>query len=256
MHRSKLKMFGKLYMKDLHEVTAEILVVIIGIVLVTTGFMLKSDVPAPVFIFPLLLLLGLAGFLPLIASFKLLSREWSQNTVYLIMSLPVSGVMILGAKMMVLLTQYIIGTGLIALSGYLLYTTNLYQYITPNQPGLSILFNNPELVRNLLAFYLCGLIFLMFLCSTSFFSQVTGKLSSRFSGLITAITFIITLVLSGKILTAFKISSITDNSRAMQMMGSADNFVNSLNFSSLSYLLLAIVIFILAVMIYDRKLEL
>ena len=256
MSNSKLKMFTKLYLKDLHEVTAEILIVVIGVALVTAGFLLGSEQNAPLMILPLVLLLGLAGLLPLISSFKLLSREWSQNTVYLVMSLPVSGAMILGAKMAVLLTQYIGGTLLITLSSYLLYVTKLSQYLTPQQPGLMMLYNNPQLLQSLLAFYLSGLVFLAFLCCTSFFSQIAGKLSARFSGLVTAATFVITLILSGKILDALGTGSNELYHMMIQISGDAANYISNMNLSSLSYFVLAVILFILAAVIYDRKLEL
>lgn len=254
MLSNRLKMFGKLYTKDLHEVTMEILIVVIGVVLVTAGFLLNSDTPSPVYIFPLLLLLGLAGFLPLLSSFKLLYREWSQNTVYLIMSLPVSGAMMLGAKLAVLMTQYIIGTAMITLSAYLLYTTNLYQYFNAFLPQLG----NYDLVHNLLNVYVAGLVFLLFLCCNSFFSQVTGRLSRRFSGLITAATFIVTLIVSDGILDMIKNSNLTGDIKTAQIFGAAASFsANSvMSSSSLGYLLLAVVLFVLAAVIYDRKLEL
>ena len=256
MSSSKLKMFGQLYLKDLHEVIPEILIVVIGVVLVTAGFFLRSSEPSPIIIVPLVLLLGLAGLLPLVASFKLLSREWSNNTVYLIMSLPVSGAMVMGAKMLVLISQYVIGTLLIAISSYLLYANGLYQYFTPNQSGHMILQSNPELITHLLAFYLSGLVLLIFLCSTSFLSQVVGKLSSRFSGLLTAAAFIATLVLSGKIMDVLGTGNNAANLMFIRMTANAGNFASELNLSSLSYLLMAAVIFILAAIIYDRKLEL
>jgi len=256
MHSSKLKMFGQLYLKDLHEIIPEILVVVIGVVLVTASFFLRSSQPSPVVIVPLILLMGLAGLMPLVASFKLLSREWGNNTVYLIMSLPVSGAMVMGAKMLVLISQYITGTLLIAISGYLLYINGLYQYFTPQQPGYLLLQNNPELMQYLLAFYLSGLVLLIFLCCTSFLSQIVGKLSRKFSGLITAGAFITILMLAGKILDALGIGNTAANPVAIRMMGDTGSFIYHLNLSSLSYLLLAIVIFILAAIIYDRKLEL
>lgn len=255
MHSNKLKMLGQLYKKDLHEIVPEILIVLIGVVLVTASFFLRSSEPSPVMIVPLLLLFGLAGLLPLVASFKLLSREWTNNTVYLIMSLPVSGAIVLGAKMLVLISQYIVGTVLIAISGYLLYTNGLYQYFTPQQPG-HMLLNNPELVQYLLAFYISGLVFLIFLCCTSFLSQVVGKLSRKFSGLISTGAFIAILVLSGKILNGLGMENMSANPMAMRMMGDASGFIYDLNIASLSHLLLAIIIFILAAIIYDRKLEL
>lgn len=256
MHSSKLKMFGQLYLKDLHEVMPEILIVVIGVVLITASFFLRSSEPSPVVIVPLILLFGLAGLLPLVASFKLLSREWSNNTVYLIMSLPVSGAMVMGAKMLVLISQFIVGTLLIAISGYVLYANGLYQYFTPQQPGYMLLQNNPELVKYLLAFYLSGLVLLNFLCCISFLSQVVGKLNRKFSGLITAGAFIAILMISGKILNAVGMGNTAANPIAIRMMGDTGSFIYNLNLSSLSYLLLAFIIFILASLIYDRKLEL
>jgi hypothetical protein len=256
MHSNKLKMFGQLYRKDLHEIIPEILIVVIGVVLITASFFLRSSEPSPVVIVPLILLFGLAGLLPLVASFKLLSREWSNNTVYLIMSLPVSGAMVMGAKMLVLISQFIVGTLLIAISGYVLYANGLYQYFTPQQPGYMLLQNNPELVKYLLAFYLSGLVLLIFLCCISFLSQVVGKLSRKFSGLITAGAFIAILMISGKILNAVGMGNTAANPIAIRMMGDTGSFIYNLNLSSLSYLLLAFIIFILASLIYDRKLEL
>jgi len=255
MHSNKLKMFGQLYRKDLHEIIPEIMIVVIGVVLVTASYFLRSSEPSPVIIVPLILLFGLAGLLPLVASFKLLSREWSNNTVYLIMSLPVSGAMVMGAKMLVLVSQYVAGTLLIAISGYLLYMNGLYQYFSPQQPGYMLL-QNPELVQHLLAFYFSGLVFLIFLCCTSFLSQVVGKLSRKFSGVITAGAFIMTLIISGKITNALGMENISANPAALRMIGDASSFIYDLNISSLSHLLLAIIIFILAAIIYDRKLEL
>ncbi len=255
MHSNKFKMLGQLYKKDLHEIVPEIMIVLIGVVLVTASFFLRSSEPSPVIILPLILLFGLAGLLPLVASFKLLSREWSNNTVYLIMSLPVSGAMVLGAKMLVLISQYIVGTLLIGISGYLLYINGLYQFFSPQQPGYSLL-QNPELLQYLLAFYLSGLVFLIFLCCISFLSQVVGKLSRKLSGLITAGAFITILIISGKILDLLEIGNTIANPMAMRMAGDAGSFIYALNIASLSHLLLAILIFMLAVFIYDKKLEL
>lgn len=255
MHSNKLKMLGQLYKKDLHEIIPDILIVVAGTVLITAGYLLRSSEPNPAILFPLILLLGLAGLLPLVASFKLLSREWTNNTVYMIMSLPVSGGMVLGAKMLVLLSQYIAGTLLVGISGYLLFINGLYQFFSPQQPG-HILLQNPELVKYLLSFYFFGLVFLAFLCCASFFSQVVGKLSRKFSGPITGGTFVVILIIAGKIFDALEMVNYTFSANSVRMMGDSNNFIYSLNISSLSHLLLAILIFLLGIFIYDKKLEL
>jgi hypothetical protein len=67
---------------------------------------------------------------------------------------------------------------------------------------------------------------------------------------------VITLILSGKLLELLGIGSHEVNLIMIRMSGNTDSLVNSLYLSSLSYLLLAIILFILAAVIYDRKLEL
>lgn len=256
MHSSKLKMLGQLYKKDLHEIVPELVIVACGVVLVTVGYFLRSsNDPNPVIVLPLMLLFGLAGLLPLVASFKLLSREWTNNTVYLIMSLPVSGEMVLGAKLLVLVSQYIIGTLLIGASAYLLYSTSLYQFFAPGQSA-HMLLENPDLIHYMLALYLSGTMFLIFLCCVSFLSQVVGKLSRKFSGLITAATFIATLVISGKIMDAFGMGQYSANPVALRMLESSGHFAYNMNMTSLSQLLMAVLIFILAAVIYNKQLEL
>ena len=119
-----------------------------------------------------------------------------------------------------------------------------------------LLQNNPELVKYLLAFYLSGLVFLIFLCCVSFLSQVVGKLSRKFSGLTTAGAFITILFLVGKIFDAVGTVNTAVNPIAVRMMAINENFIYNLNLSSLSYLFMAVIIFIIAAIIYDRKLEL
>ncbi len=254
MHSTKLKMFGKLYGKEMHDLIPEIMIVAIGVLLVTAWFFLQRPDPAPVVIGPLMLLLGLAGFLPLVTSFKLLSKEWTNNTVYLIMSLPVSGTMVMGTKMLALLSQYIVGTLLVGLSGWLVYTNGIYQFFAGRAVAVNLL-QKPELIQHLVAFYLATVVFLLFLCCTSFFSQVVGKLSRKFSGLITTVVFLVTLIMSGKIMNWLDIAG---NPVAMSIMNgnNSKSILYSLNAYSLSHLLLAILIFILVVVLYDKKLEL
>ncbi len=261
MQTSKTKMLGKLYAKDLHEILPEILIVLIGVLLINAWFFLGSPEPAPVVMGPLFLLLGLAGFLPIVSSFKLLSREWANNTVYLIMSLPVSGAMVMGAKMLALITQYIVGTLLVGLSGYLFWVNGVSQFFGTSP--ITGMLHNLELVKYLLAFYFSGLAFIIFICCNSFFSQVVGKLSRKLSGLITTVVFIAVLVLPGKILSwILNTTGIADaylNPLAIRFMTGPDKsatFLNALNISSLGQFLFALLIFILAVVLYDKKLEL
>lgn len=257
MHKSKIKMLGSLYSKDLHEILPEIIIVLAGILLINGWFYLGSPEPAPVVMGPLFLLLGLAAFLPIVSSFKLLSREWSNNTVYLIMSLPVSGAMVMGAKMLVLITQYIAGTLLVGVSGYFFWINGVSQYVM-GQP-MGGLLKNPEMVKYLAAFYLASLVFIIFMCSSSFFSQVVGKLSRKFSGLITVVVLFAVLTLPGKILAWTGIEQNCLTPMSLRFMDGANNssaFLHAVNIATLSQFLFALLIFIAAVILYDKKLEL
>lgn len=261
MRNSKVKMLGKLYVKDLHEIIPEIIIVLVGILLLNAWFYLRTPDLAPVVVGPLFLLLGLAGFLPVVSSFKLLSREWANNTVYLIMSLPVSGAMVMGSKILVLLTQYIVGTGLVGLSGYLFWVNGISQFFVGNP--MAEMMQHMEWVQYFLASYLAGLAFIFFICCNSFFSQVVGKLSRKLSGLITLAVFIAMLIVPGKILNwILDATGIADqylSPLAMRYMTGSDPgsaMLTALNFSSLGQFLFALLIFILAVVLYNKKLEL
>lgn len=257
MRSSKTNMFGRLYTKDLHEILPEMIIVLVGVLLINAWYYLGSPEPAPVVMGPLFLLLGLAGFLPIVSSFKLLSKEWSNNTVYLIMSLPVSGAMVMGAKMLALITQYLFGTALVGLSGYLFWVNGISQLL-PGNPA-AMLDKNPEIIQYLVAFYLASLVFIIFICCNSFLSQVVGKLSRKFSNLITLVVFIVVLTLPGKLFSWIGIGHSYIGPSSMIFRVGPDNSINvlrAINISSVTQLLLALLIFIGAVILYDKKLEL
>ncbi|HBQ26772.1 MAG TPA: hypothetical protein DD791_10305, partial [Syntrophomonas sp.] len=87
MQTSSLKKFFKLYSKEMRELRPEILVVLIATLVLNLFFYFKAqELPAMVIV-PSMMMLGLAGFLPFISSFKLLGREWNSNTIYLLLSL-------------------------------------------------------------------------------------------------------------------------------------------------------------------------
>lgn len=249
MSTSKLKMFSQLYTKDMRELVPEIVIVVAAAVILNGLFYFNmnrytSFHPA-VFIIPTLMVLAVAAFLPFISSFKLVSREWSNNTVYLIMSLPVSGVMIMGAKLAALITQYIAGTLIAVLMGLFLAREAIPDI-------MKLISNYPDILNLAILFYLLSIAALLFLISMGFLSQITGKLSSRFSSLITFIVFLLTFYCMSKIIN-FSIVKL-------KMITPADSLAilnnSSLTGELLILLLAATLVFTLAVVIYDRKIEL
>lgn len=253
MLNSKLKMFGQLYRKDMHQVLPELLVVIILSVLLDLGICFGSEMMNAALVVPVFLLLGLAGLLPLISSFKIFSHEWSANNIYLLMSLPVSGGMVMGSKLLALTTQYLAGTLVVGLGG----AWSVYHMVPEKlriMPEVQMVFNNPEVYRYLALVYLFTIIFMFFLFSVSFFSQTLGKLSRKLSGLITFAAFValIWLVDGGLDLLGIREPDtiVTESNFAVVLHNTVLPFLTSY---SISYLIIAIILFIGAVIIYDRR---
>lgn len=256
MPTSRLGMFSKLYSKEMRELAPEMITVIGLAVLAYIYLFFKTHEYPLAVIGPIFMIGGLAAFLPVISSFKLLSREWKNNTVYLMMSLPVKGGMIMGAKLLALLSQYVLATLIAGVGGFLLtYALNpeLGQILNTTIPGVGL--NLWQLWPQGLALYLTSIVVITYIASISFFSQMVGKLVSRFSGLVTAGVFIATAYLSGKVGDLF--------------WGNIDpqwtNEINTFDLSVINQFLLtnflfslaiAAVIFTLAVIIYNRKIEL
>ena len=251
MSTNKLKMFLGLYAKDMRESIPEIMVVASVAIVLNGIFYLRVIRPeaavAPnthlALIIPVLMVMGLAVFLPLFSSFKLLSREWNNNTVYFIMSLPISGAMILGSKLLALLTQYVVGTLIAGMTGLVL-VWNLIPEI------LRSISDQPHGFSMVLLLYLLSAAFLIYLISISFFSQIVGRLSTQFSGLITGGVFVLTLYIVGQ---------INDFTSSLNVKMFADWYTTpivSLLTANLMVLVTAAAIFTLAVIVYNRKLEL
>ena len=251
MSTNKMKMFFALYTKDMRESIPEITVVAAVAVILNGIFYLRVIRPEAAgdpntqlaLIIPVLMVMGLAVFLPLFSSFKLLSREWNNNTVYFIMALPVSGAMILGSKLLALLTQYVVGTLIAGITGLILVWNvipELMNLISGQPHGFSVV----------LLLYSLSAVFLVYLISISFFSQIIGRLSSRFSGLITGGVFVLTLYIVGKI------NDFTSNLNIRLFSDWDTTPIGSLLTANLMVLVTAAVIFTLAVVVYNRKVEL
>lgn len=239
MSANWFKKFMALYKKQMREILPEIIVVAAVAVVISLVLYYKVGAFPPAIGFPVVMLIGLAGFLPLISSLRL-SQEWSNHTIYLMMSLPVGGGMILGSRLAALLTQYLLGTVMAGLSGLLL-TLALFPEAFSYVEKILPYWGHAALM------YLISMASLAYLLAISLFSQVAGKLVNRFSGLVTALVFIITLWLSGKVM------------ELMWAPGTVELRETTLSLLSSvlgQILLVTALIFALAVMVYNRRVEL
>ncbi|MGE5390654.1 MAG: hypothetical protein ACM3PE_06270 [Deltaproteobacteria bacterium] len=260
MHTSAWRRFSALYIKELRELRPEIVIVVAAAVLICLTLFGKSGTSERnLFIFPIFLLMGLAGFLPFVATFKLLGREWSSNTIYLIMSLPAGGGLILGAKLTALISQYLLGTLVVIVSAFV--------WVYPHLPELvqslnSMTGSGMQLVQFIPAIamaYLLSLTWLFYLISASFLSQLISKLFNRFNGVITLIAFIIVLILGGWLMEIPR--SLINASSSFNIIG--PNIISSLQqailfmgINSVIYFIVAWLIILTSILIYNYKIEL
>lgn len=261
MQTNSLKKFFKLYSKEMRELRPEILVVLIATLVVDLLFYFKARQFPAMIIGPSIMILGLAALLPFISSFKLLGREWNSNTIYLLLSLPAKGGSILGSKLLALLTQYLIGTvvvtaGSIILAFLLFPEPGLVETLRQVQ-ALGIDTRLQTIISSGTLFYLMSLVGMAYVIAISFFSQLLGKLVTRFSGLVTAIVFIATFWLMNKLMTPL-----------WQQLGNYSQLhITQYNFNIAAINQLAgmnilialagtVIIFIAAVLVYNHKIEL
>lgn len=247
------KKFWALYRKELRELRPEILIVA-GLALLV--LVLVATVGSPVnriLIFPWGMVIGLAGLLPVVSSFRL-GREWNSNSIYLLMSLPVKGGAVLGAKLAALITQYLLGVLVIGVTSLIMLAV-MVPDLSMAWQTLSRMTVDPalwsQIVWGTVLAFIFSLVLLAYVVSISFFSQVTGRLVKRYSGLLTAGIFLFTLWLAGKIILSVwaglsQAWFVEATSAPLQLMG-----INILIFA-----VVAAAVFFLSVVIYDRRTEL
>lgn len=254
MYSNKLKMLGQLYRKDMHQVLPE-LTVVIAISIVLDLWMLFGslrDGRIGICILPMFLTLGLAALLPLVSSFKVFNQEWNDKSIYLLMSLPASGSMVIGSKLLALFSQYLAGTLVVGI-GSALSTYHAIPSSVKILAGWQNVLSNPELYKLGALIYLLTIVGMLCLFCNSFLSQMLGRLSRKFSGLVTAGVFILIVWLVGKITGLAGVYLPVDRAIWGNLSGT---LYQAMGWMNLIYLLITIILFISAVLVYDRYLEL
>jgi hypothetical protein len=242
MANSKANMLKKLYLKDLREARTEIFIVAAVTLTLITWVYLKTEGPGrSMILIPIMLALGLAGFLPIITSFRLVGREWGFNTIYMLMSLPVSGTIMLGSKLLVLITEYIVCTimvGIIGGTAVIISFPEVWEY----------LLTDSYFIKVVLLAYVTTISGIIFVFCNSIFSQVTGKLFSKYSGLITFIVFILVFVAAGKITPDVNIMLVNGN-------WLTDSEIREITIFLLVDLIISAILFAGAVLLWEKRIE-
>ncbi|MGE5396161.1 MAG: hypothetical protein ACM3MK_01350 [Chitinophagales bacterium] len=245
--------FAALYKKEMREVVPEILVVAGMSVLILILMVTIDSRFTPILIMPLISLMGLTIFLPVVSSFKMISREWTTNSIYLTLSLPVKGASVLGSKLSALLTVALIGMVITSVTGLIMGLSfasdigevyrQLAARITPEQ--------RVELLKGAIMIFFIIFAIIAYIINISFFSQVTGRLVKRGAGLLTAFVFIVTLWIMGKVM-----ATIWQGLSQVQMVDNLTPPLQLMGINLAVVLLMAVIAFVAAILVYDHRVEL
>lgn len=243
MQINRGKMFLTLYKKEMRELAAEIIITVSAVVVTSVLLYFNMKGTVGLLAVPFFMVAGLAGLVPVLSSFRLLGKEWANNTVYLMMSLPVKGGMILGSKFLALITQYFLGTGTVLLAGVFLTIASVPDALQQIQ----VYYEQIPWEVGIYG-YIFTIVLLAYLLSMSFFSQMVGKLVQRFNGFLTGVTFLGIWWLSDKLLKE------AGTIHLLQSIGLLDTGL--IWTCMVAYAAASLAIFLLAVLVYNRKVEL
>lgn len=254
-------MFARLYLKDIQDIKMESAIFMISVAAWNIFLYMKylSGWPYQLSVGQSLTAFGIAAFIPFIESFKLLWDEWKHNTVYLIMSLPVSGTMVLLSKLAVIITQYV------ALSLFSAVCFLLLAHATPAWEVMwsfirSAITDQSLPLKFAALFYASTVAGMIYTAALAFLSSVVGKLAKKLSGLASLGTFLIA---------GYVCSRASDLiSRGLEKIGVTGLYydhpdvLRDISISgfpaapALSLLIVGAIVFILAVRVYESAVEL
>ncbi|NLB88857.1 MAG: hypothetical protein GX790_06470 [Syntrophomonadaceae bacterium] len=243
MKANKFKMFYKLYEKEMRELKIEIWLTVLAIIGATI-LTYVGGADQRWTILPLFLTAGLAALLPVVTASKIFIKEFNHNTIYLMMSLPVGGGMILGSKLAATVTQYLIGTIFFMISAAML-TLCLF----PVEKDTLIKAMGSVPWGLFISIYFSTVAFGIYLVVITFFSQIISRLVTKFQNLVTVIALAGTLWLTFKLIDPLILEK---DYYVGNMFMAADLFV----YASLFFIGVAFVIGVVTVLIYNRRIEL
>lgn len=244
MEISKGRMFATLYKKDMILGKNESLLIMALIIVGNLFLFYKAETT-----WEPQIAMGLSGaflsFIPFTIFFKafnIISSEWKENTVYMMMSLPVNGNMIFLSKLLALLTQLLI----LVLVAIPFTGTFIFRYgfsIRDLSQVLQLM--DGEMISAMLQVF--TLLFTGFTLSLVivFFSTLVGRMFKKFSGVISFVVFLAAHYFIGKITNLLSIGE------EIQLVSTGDFII-----SQGSVLILTIIVFLCTTALYDRKIEL
>ncbi len=252
-------MFGKLFVKEIKGYILVPIIMVLALVL-AWDFFLRSRVGT----WPLDAIVGSAfvvTIIPLIWSvamaFYTLNAEWNSNTIYLLLSLPTSGLKTIGAKMLAIFCGVVV-IMVFSVSSYFLIFQDLIQ-------GYSHFYVNAGLTMSTL--YWAGISLLLFsilsiaLCQFSF---LIGRVVPKGRGITTCIALIASIKLSSKIFDflnpLLKCVTVIDSQLSPFIFKTDNISISSFGSTNITHLIIFLLLsglfFILSGVIFEKRIEL
>lgn len=265
MEKSFTKKLWMLYKKDLMSIRNEslmFLALLAGLNAFALFKVFSSDNPlnaSGYAVLSTMFTFGIFLFI-LIRSFSIVTSEWKNNTLYMLMPLPLGGKSIFFSKLMAIVTQAFI-LGAVSFVFNLIIVFNVFsiervaeafQWFNLDSKGIFL-----EVLPDLIKFGLVGFVTFVTSIIFVFFSSIVGRLFKKFSGLISFVTFIGMSILNQKLLNVFvsPVSATTNYDTYGQLYFSFET--GSMLMTTMVYsVVVSIILFLGMAYIYDKKVEL
>lgn len=205
MKKNKSSMFKKLYIEEMKDIKQELFAIVVFALVCNIALLIWPD-SSIIVAFAMTLVFMSSGIVPIISSVKSLSHDWNNNTIYLLKSLPVSGVMVISAKTLASFTEFFIATLAVSVFSIL---GNIIQITTKNPVLFSIEWdefitelgkaNAQVFFKIVFLVYLTILVGFIYLVSMIFLSQMIARIKGKYMRLVSYISFAGLVYIGGKI---------------------------------------------------------
>lgn len=263
---SKWMMFKKLYKREMYELKTEIYAIIIFTLVANMLFYIWPE--SGITTLPLFLSFVAVGLVPLFAAIRSLSKEWNNNTIYLIKSLPVSGNIVLSSKILSILSEFIICSLVVGIIVAVFFSLKFFApYLQDiiqecNNYRQEILQFIKMTVQTGLLTYLTIVAGFFYTVSIIFLSQLIARIAGKYMRLISVVSFFVFSYLggliSGKVIDKLPWLNNISNWEIYNGMHAWDH-TSYMTASILSTIAVTIIIGAVALiaggLIYDKKLE-
>ncbi|WP_350343955.1 hypothetical protein PRVXT_000319 [Proteinivorax tanatarense] len=267
MKNSNFKKLMMLFKKDLMNLKFESLIllglIVVGYSLIIFRVQATDDMMKAAIIGNLSFLLFLGTLLIIfIRSFSLVSSEWKNNTLYMIMPLPVKGKSIFLSKILAITTQTVVISG-VSLAFLTIVWTSIIGLSEVQEMLNAFMINSSEFFSEykgeITKVIITGFFSFISLIVTVFFSSVVGRMFKKMSGFITFITFLLTNYVIAKITSiTYKFSGIESSiQNGTSVEASIEIFsTQQFWFYNILTIIVTLGLFFATTYLYDKKVEL